>query len=169
MIVVKRDDYVQGSTALVPQRQVEQPKRKNEELDRRKRELKKKNVEARVKKKAKILMNVGLTFVIGTILIGRFSLIYNEQKELNAINGQINNVSKENENLKVELVKYNNLKFIEENATNKLKMVVPDKSDAVYVSLDKENFNKQGETSSSAKGESKSKSVMDMIKSILFF
>jgi hypothetical protein len=46
-------------------------------------------------------------------------------------------MNKENENLKVELVKYNNIQYIEEVAVNKLNMVTPDRNDAIYANISK--------------------------------
>ena len=59
------------------------------------------------------------------------------QTDLNSAENNVDNISRQNENLTVELVKYNNLKYIEDDAVNKLKMVVPNKQNAVYIDLDK--------------------------------
>nr|WP_243429051.1 cell division protein FtsL [Clostridium pascui] len=60
------------------------------------------------------------------------------QRELNAIGLEINTINKENENLRVELVKFNNLQYIEDVATKKLNMVSPTKSNIMYCNLKNE-------------------------------
>ncbi|EPS51695.1 cell division protein FtsL [Clostridium botulinum CFSAN002367] len=62
------------------------------------------------------------------------------QKDLSNINSHISEVEKENENLKVELVHYNNLSNIEKVAGQNLKMVPPDKDSAIYTDLSYNNF-----------------------------
>lgn len=135
MIVVNEESFINGSTALKPEYMpTETP------VEREKKKKKRghnKNKKLRLKNKLKIMRNIAITFIVGLTLVARYSMIYDMQRELNSIKVNINETNKENENLKVELVKYNNLKYIEDNATNKLHMIQPDKGTVIYTDLDK--------------------------------
>lgn len=136
MIVVNEDSIIQGNTVLKPKYSPS----KNNESEKEKEEKKKryKQINRRIKNKLKIIRNIALIFTIGITLVARYSIIYDMQRELNSIKSNINNINKENENLRVELVKYSNIMQIEDIAINKLHMVKPDKSMAVYTDLSKE-------------------------------
>jgi len=73
-------------------------------------------------------------------LIGRYGKIYSLQKQLNTVNQNVNSISRENENLKVELVRFSNIQYIEDVATKKLKMVRPTKQSMIYCDMNKEIF-----------------------------
>lgn len=139
MIVVNEESFIQGNTVLQPEYK---PYRDNGsyEEDKKRKLNKKRKVKTRLKNKVKVIRNIALTFIVGLVLVGRYCVIYNMQMELNSLKSNINEINRENENLKVELVKYNNLQYIEDIATNKLKMLPPDKGAAVYTDLDKENI-----------------------------
>lgn len=141
MILMNEEDMVNGNTVLQPEYrpyiETEEKKygSKNTGKD-------KKNC-IKVKKKLKIIRNIGLAFIVGVILVYRYSVIYNMQTELNSVEMSIDNVGRENENLKVDLVKYNNLQYIENTAVNKLHMIVSDTGKAVYVNIDKKTVKTQ--------------------------
>ncbi|KAA8668112.1 hypothetical protein F3O63_14875 [Clostridium sp. HV4-5-A1G] len=131
MIVMNEENIINGNAALQPEYK---PYRKHSNKIHKKKDV---NRQAKVKKKLKVILNICVFFVVGLTLIYRYSIIYNMQTELNSVESNISDINRQNENLTVELVKYNNLKYIEENAMNKLKMVVPNKQNAVYINLDK--------------------------------
>ncbi len=99
-----------------------------------------KNTTKAFKKKFKTLGNIIIAFIIGVTLVARYGILYSMQKDLSNINSHISEVEKENENLKVELVHYNNLSNIEKVAGQNLKMVPPDKDSAIYTDLSYNNF-----------------------------
>lgn len=136
MIVVNEDNIVSGNTVLQPEYvpYIDQEKEKKDL--RRKKFLRQK----RIKDKIKIIRNIVSAFVIGIILVGKYCVIYNMQQELNSVNTNINELNRENENIKVDLVKYNNVQYIESIAINKLHMISPDKGSAIYTDLEKENI-----------------------------
>lgn len=135
--MVNEDNSILGNTVLQPEYvPYEEKDWENEELKRRAKSKKLK--QKRLKGKIKIIRNIALTFIVGVILVGRYCIIYNIQQQLNSVSNNINELSKNNENLKVDLVKYNNIQYIEDSATNKLHMVPPDKGAAVHKDLDKE-------------------------------
>lgn len=135
MIVVNKDNAISGNTVLQPE-YVPYVEEREEELRRRAKE--KKLRQKRLKGKIKIIRNITLAFTVGVILIGRYCVIYNMQQQLNSIGNNINEINRDNENLKVELVKYNNIQYIEDAAVSKLHMIPPDKGTAVQADLDKE-------------------------------
>ena len=138
MIVVNENSVIRGNTVLKPEYNPYKNDQAEQE-EKRKRKIKhNKQKNRRMKNKVKVMRNIALTFIIGLTLVCRYCIIYDMQRELNSIKTNINVINRDNENLKVELVKYSNLQFIEETATNKLQMVKPDKGLAVYTNLDKE-------------------------------
>lgn len=139
MIVVNEDSIIRGNTVLQPEykpyRDVEAEEQKKAKIKRAK---EKKLKQRKMKNKLRVMRNIGLTFVIGLLLVGRYCVIYNMQMELNSMESNINEINRDNENLRVELVKYSNLQYIEETAVNKLHMLPPDKGSAIYTNLDKD-------------------------------
>lgn len=163
MIVVNEESFIQGNTVLQPEYK---PYGDNENYKEKKRKLKKKReVQTRLKNKVKVIRNIVLTFIVGLILVGRYCIIYNMQMELNSIKHNINEISRENENLKVELVKYNNLQYIDDIATNKLQMLPPDKGAAVYTDLGKENIKM---TEKKAQDKVEKQSIWNKLTKVLF-
>nr|WP_070109219.1 cell division protein FtsL [Clostridium acetireducens] len=129
-------NWVNGSTVLKPERYT-QGKNKNNNNNR-----KRKKEKVYIKNKIKTIKNILLIFTVGIVLVSRYCIIYGMQKGLNNTKNEIECLNKENENLRVELVKYNNIQFVEENAVEKLKMVSPKRENAIYCDLDKNNFKK---------------------------
>jgi len=131
VILMNKDSMVNGNTVLQPEYK---PYKETEE---KKLKTNAPNKALKVKKKLKVIRNICVVFVVGVILVYRYCAIYNAQTELNSIENNISKINKQNENLTVELVKYNNLEYIEDSAVNKLQMKIPDKGNAVYTNLDK--------------------------------
>jgi len=131
--VANEEIMIRGNTVLAPSR-VPYVNRENE----KKKKIKK--INRKTKSKALFIRNIFLAFIIGLTLIGRYSAIYNMQQQLNSVKSNINEMNKENDNLKVELVKYNNLHYIEDVATNKLHMISPNRNDAIYANISKETI-----------------------------
>lgn len=150
--MAREELVVRGNTVLAPK-----------STPYRKKEIKQKQNNNKVNKFG-ILRNIVIAFAIGLILIGRYSNIYNMQKQLNTTKSNITELNKQNDNLKVELVKYNNLQYIEEVAVNKLKMVPPIKDNAVYCNTDKERVITASKAVASDKGPGNI--VAKVIKSI---
>jgi cell division protein FtsL len=141
MNVLNEKYVINGNTVLAPNYM---PYRESEQKGQvRKNRSNKKNIN----KKIIVMRNIMIAFIVGITLVGRYCIIYNLQSELNTTKQNISALSKENENLKVELVKYNNIQYIEDVAVKKLGMVTPDRNDAIYADVSKE-------TIITAKGES---------------
>lgn len=122
---------IRGNTVLAPNQIPE-----SDSISRRQKNVHRK----KSNKKLIIIRNIVIAFIVGIILIWRYCMIYDLQRNLNEVNQNIVTLNRENENLKVELVKYNNIQYIEDIAVNKLKMVVPDRSDAIYANISKKTI-----------------------------
>lgn len=131
MNVLNEKIMINGNTVLAPNHA---PYRESEQ----KRQVRnKKSANKALKKKFAIMRNIMIAFIVGITLVGRYCIIYSLQEELNKTTQNITALNKENENLKVELVKYNNIQYIEDTAVNKLGMVTPDRNDAIYADISK--------------------------------
>ena len=79
---------------------------------------------------------------------------------------QINQVTNENEALKVDLLKVSSLENIKSVAEGKLKMVIPNKDEVVRVDLSKENFEKY--INDEEKNAESQGNLLTKIKDVLF-
>lgn len=164
MIVTNKKNPVSGNNALVtdslPSRSIRE--RKYKELETSKREHKKINKQKLVKKKAKVLKNVLLAFTVAVTLVYRYSLIYDMEKNITEIKKEISVVNADNENLRIGLLKFNNIEEIEKISVQQLNMIPKSKTNVVYIDLEKNNFEKAEENME------KSSSFIEKIKKILF-
>lgn len=159
-------NLVSGSAALAPKHKPYYPN-KNEELERKKKEEEQKRkelIQVRSAKKAKTLKVIVASFLIGVVLIMRYSAVYNLQKDLTNIKTDMHNLNMENENLKVELIKASNIEQIEETAKTKLNMVIPNKNNVVYLETTKDYFAAAAEESK----QNTKESIIAKIKNMLF-
>lgn len=130
MIVMNKNKMINGNNAM-------QPEYESYEDYKKKRKIEVRTRHRNIKHKLRIMRNIAIVFIVGMVLIARYSIIYNMQNQLTTVQNNIDRLSRENDNLTVELVKYNNLEYIEENAIKKLHMIQPEKSTAVYADLNK--------------------------------
>lgn len=134
MNVLNEEIVINGNTVLapshVPYRESEQKRQVRKNVSRKK----------NINKKIVIMRNIMIAFIVGITLVGRYCIIYNLQDQLNTTNQNIAALNKENENLKVELVKYSNIQYIEDIAVNKLGMVTPDRNHAIYADISKDTI-----------------------------
>ncbi|MEA5008388.1 hypothetical protein [Clostridium tyrobutyricum] len=152
LIVMNEDKIISGNNAIQPEYETYKPTVK-------KVKVKKNNRKKQTKHKIKVMRNIGIVFVIGVVLIARYSIIYNMQMQLNSTQNRVDKINKQNENLTVELVKYNNLGYIEDTAINKLHMIQPQKSSAVYADLNKTIIKEDP-----SKDKKKINSILDKVK-----
>jgi cell division protein FtsL len=138
-VIVNKNDYIRGNTVLAPQfdPSVEE---EYEKLKKARALSKQDEKEKKLKGRMKILLNIACLFAIGIILIWRYSSIYSMQQNLNSIKSSITDVTRENENLNVELVTNSSMQYVENYAVSKLNMVSQDKNAAVSMNLNKQNF-----------------------------
>ncbi|WP_102400902.1 cell division protein FtsL [Haloimpatiens massiliensis] len=165
MILMNKNN-IDGSTALVPKREEINYEEERKKQQKKELELLNKTKEKSLKNKFKIILGIGMVFSIGMILVLRFAYICNLRQQVIDTQNQITNIGKENENLKVELLKYDNIKYIEKIATEKLNMERPNLGNAVYCDLGTKYFKENTKADSINKG--KKLSFIEFIKSKLF-
>ena len=73
-------------------------------------------------------------------------------------------IQNENENMRIQLLKYNDISKIEEYAITKLHMIQPDKGAAIYMDISKNNFLPSTKNVVKPKGNT----IISKIKSFLF-
>lgn len=158
MIMVDKENNISGNTALAPEYAPSTDEKHNKELEKYKKiKIKnKKERQRRLKFKFKTIRNIIIFFAMGITIVGRYSMIYSMQKKSNDLQKQLNEVNKNTENLKVQLVKQSNLSVIEKEALSKLKMVNPDKNTALYTDLSYDNFSKENSDINKSNKESNS-------------
>jgi len=138
--MMSKDNVIRGNTVLAPQYEPTNPEKKQQEDLRKARAINKANREKRVKSKMKIMINIGVAFIIGLVLIYRYVVMYNIRQDLSNIKSQVAAVNKENDNLKVILVSASSINEVEKTATEKLHMVRANRNQVVYADLTKDNF-----------------------------
>lgn len=148
---------------ILPQYEPKKKDKRYEEIkNARKKQLQEKR-NKRAKAKLKVLRNIFLAFIIGLLVIGRYSKIYKLENDLTQIKQEIYNTECDNENLKIELMSIkNNVKDIEEEAEKNFDMVQPNKVNVLYVDLEKDNFEALN------KANSKGEDILEYIKEKLF-
>nr|WP_243122766.1 cell division protein FtsL [Haloimpatiens lingqiaonensis] len=161
---MNKNNIVDGSTALVPKREERDYQQERRKQQQKEIELINKRKEKLVKNKLKIMLSIGIGFSMGIILVMRFAYICNLRQESITMQNQIATIGKENENLKVELLKYDNIKYIEEIAVKKLNMERPNLGQAIYCDLDTKYF----KDNKLQKKDTKKLSFIEFIKSKLF-
>lgn len=160
--MVNKNNLINGNTVLAPDyTETEKDYKKQRKIKTNKpKQIKRKQIN-----KGKVILNILVTFIIGTIIICRYSSIYNMQRNLASLKTETTSLKKENENLKVELIKYCNLQHIEDKAIKELNMVKPDKFSSVYVDLKTDNFKKENKTNGKSDSNNISK-IYKLIKNI---
>lgn len=143
MIVTNKQTLISGNTVLVPNENPSRSFEKENKQDNKK--SVKNNKHRKLKEELKVLMNISLAFIIGLTIIYRYSALYVSQKNLNDIRNEISSKKKENEDLRINLIKFQSDQYIENEALGKLHMVKPDKNSIEYIDLSKNNFKTQKE------------------------
>lgn len=127
-----------GNTVLAPDERVR--KRKYDDLEKSRQQTEKSKKSREMKKKKGVLTNIFLGFVVGVIIIARYCMIYNYQDTAAKAKAEIAMLSKDNEAYKVELIRFQNISYIEKTATEKLHMIKPRISDVQFCNLSKNNL-----------------------------
>ena len=161
MIIEKNKFEILGNTVLAPEESIR--KRNYEDLEKSREQTKNSKRLRNIKKKKNVLINIFLVFAMGVTIIARYSMIYNYQDATSKAKAQIEVLSKENEAYKVQLIKFKNISYIEEIATEKLHMVNPRISDIQYCNLSKNNL----ETKENSEVKI-SKNIINKIKGFIF-
>jgi cell division protein FtsL len=166
LVKKSRFEYISGSTAYAPERHKESPLRKEEYEKLRKKKIERIN---RVKQKKNaqkrsVMVSIITVFGVGLSLIWGEAQVYRTQRELSKIKKEIVEVNRQNDDLKIQLLKVSSLENIKQNAESKLQMVSPARKNVIYADLSKNNFIKEPMDGS----ESKTKDLWWRIKNLLF-
>lgn len=134
-------EYVNGNNVILPNREDEtRVNRENLRIKKKNTANKNKLNEKRKKHHINTIKAIALVFICGIIVVWRYGVAYNVQKELTSIKSEQSALIRANDNLKLELKKVNNFKYIEENAESKFGMVKPDNNNVIIADLSKDNF-----------------------------
>lgn len=137
MEVENRKTAVSGNNALkAAARPLPKERVKNPEIERQQREERKKARKVKILGFLKLNGSILAAGVVGLTIVGRYSSIYADQKQIITLQEEIHTMKEESEALSVKLLKYDNIAYIEEVATNELNMVKPKSGEAVYVDLE---------------------------------
>ena len=166
MIVTNKNNVgISGNNALAPEKvpQIVTEEKTYKELQRSKKQYIRKSKQRAMKQKISALKLIALGFAAAFFLIYRYSLIYNMEKDIIEVKKQISSVNAENENLKIGLLKYDNIKLIEEKSEKELNMVPKSSTNVQYIDLYKNNFK-----DISVSEEKTKNNIFKKIKEILF-
>lgn len=164
MVVENRKNAISGNTALasqanpLPRERVKNPTKQGQSKE-----------ELRKIKKQKMLKffkfngSIVAAGILGAVIVSRYSIIYTNQKEIAAIQEEIQTLTEESEDLSIKLLKFNNISYIEEVATKELKMIKPKSTNAIYC-----NINAIEEIATNSANEEKGDSLLSKIKNLLF-
>lgn len=167
MIITNKKFSVEGSTALSPQKKeignadddkYKKIKESRENILRRKKQIK-------LKRQARILGLIFITFILGFTIIYRYSKIYTLQKQLADIQDKSNSLKNQNDDLNKKLMIYSNIDEIQSKATEKLHMIQPDNTKVVYSNLSKNSIKVKENNNESSQG----KGIVELIESKIFF
>lgn len=161
LIVTDKNYIYNGNNALVPERKSfkEDENRLRKEQNEKLRNLR----QSKLRNQAKVMFGIALTFTIGLSVVYRYSTIYTMEKKLYSVTINNANMTKANEDLKLQLMKYNQIQNIEDRAS-KINMVQPDKNQAVSVDYDRQII----KNSKNIIDDKKGKSIFQRIKDKLF-
>lgn len=152
---IYNEKYVKTTTLL-----------KTDETYKEFKEFKKENLKNQRLESKKIklsaLKSVITIFIIGMVIMVRYSVIYANQKQIRNMKQEISTIKHKNDDIKVYLMQYHDIKKVDSIARNKFKMVEPSITDTYYYDLSKDNFKDEKED---IKGINK---MFEKIKNILF-
>ncbi len=166
MVEDKKMQYIKGSTALAPERQQNGPSRKEDYEILRKSKIQRENRLKHQKniQKSKVIKAISIVFVAGIALMFNEGRLYEKQQKVTEIYSEINDISKQNEDMRIQLIKLNSLPNIKNTAENTLNMVMPKREDVIYADFSINNF---AEVPQDDK-ESKAEDFFEKIKNLLF-
>lgn len=136
------------------------PKKNKSDLNKKNKE----KLKMQKKVRAKTILYLIATFSVLFCICYRYSLINEEFKKLNSAKTELSKIQKDNEALKSNIENSVNLTNIEKIAMEKLGMQKLDKSQMVYISLEKEDYC-ETETENIIDEE---KSIIEKVKENLF-
>lgn len=133
-------EYETSPRKLNPEYEEKQTKKKKANKDSKN---KKSQIE-NSKRKNRIIIGVGITFIILLTISYRYSLINTKFNEKEKLKSQLAQIQKENAQLQINIERGTNINNIEQQAKEKLGMKKLDNSQKIYVSLPKEDYIESG-------------------------
>lgn len=118
-------NYVYGSVAYDIQ----------PEIKHEKKQIKRRKTKSKVKVKLKVVGSIMAIAIISLLTLTRFASIIRLTYDIRTVKSDIKKVQEANENTRVQIAKVSNIKSIEETAVNKLGMIIPDKTQIVYMDV----------------------------------
>lgn len=128
---------------------------------------KKSNVHKKAKvNNSKIILAIGIAFVILFAISYRNALIAQKYNELKGLKTKLAEIEKENKQIEVNIESKTNLGTIEEKASKELGLKKLDNSQTVYVSLDKQDYVESSVEKVKLQDESWFNKIINKIKDI---
>lgn len=167
MIITNKKFSVEGSAALNPQKREigNTDDEKYRKIKESQKEILRRKKQVRLKRQAAIIAFIFITFILGFTIIYRYSKIYTLQRELANIQDKSSVLKNQNDDLNKKLMMYSNIDEIQSKATDKLHMIQPDNTKAVFVNLNKNSVKVKKSYDENNQG----KSIVEVIESKLFF
>ncbi|MCX7884123.1 MAG: hypothetical protein N2448_03725 [Caloramator sp.] len=103
--------------------------------EEKKRKRQKVNNKKKTKVKLKLMTCIMVLSMLSFLSLCRFAAIIKITNNIHSIKKEIKQIQKNNEDLKVKMAKYNNIKNIETFAVSKYGMIVPDRQSVRYVDV----------------------------------
>ena len=128
---------------------------------------KKSNVHKKAKvNNSKIILAIGIAFVILFAISYRNALIAQKYNELKGLKTKLAEIEKENKQIEVNIESKTNLGTIEEKASKELGLKKLDSSQTLYVSLDKQDYVESSVEKVKLQDESWFNKIINKIKDI---
>lgn len=134
MIVAKKSYNTAGNVAYDNNAYDYKRYTDNETREKSKDEKKAKHQLA-VKRKLKLLAAVAVMVLIGTLIVGRYAIIMDLSGQSISLKNTISENKKNGDDLRIQLMKYCDIKEIEKYATAEIKMVRPDNKSIVHINI----------------------------------
>jgi len=163
-VLIEKENMFNGNTVLAPAYLPAKKVDEYEKLKKARQESLKKSQQLRINKKCKTLLSIFSIFILGVIMIFRYSVIYDMERQTSKERTIASNLVIDNDNIEIVLAKYKDISKIEDYAITKLHMIQPDKGSAIYMDLSKNNFLVSHKDIAKSKGNE----IINKIKDFLF-
>ncbi|GAA0788518.1 hypothetical protein [Hathewaya limosa] len=167
-MIVSEKENIYMDKMVVNGTPIQKEKKKNKkskiykELSNFKKENHKNINDKKKNKKITMMKSVIAIFLVGMVIMVRYSIIYANQKSISNIKTEISKTKYKNDDLRIYLMKFKDIKNVDDVARNKFKMVEPSVNNTYYYDLGKDNFEDNKNVNKSVSN------LIEKIKNILF-
>lgn len=161
MIVERQKNYISGSEVLKEEVLREQ-KKKVDSLKEFKKENYKNKRQKQNLKRMNMIKGLSVFFLVAMTIMVRYSIIYSTQKQIINLKSEITKVKCNSDELKVALLKHDNINEIDAKAKTEYGMKEPRVANTYYYDLSKNNFAEVNSNSN------KNTTILDRILKYLF-